>query len=1184
MNLRKLELVGFKTFARRTEMPLSGGVTAIVGPNGSGKSNLADALRWVLGEQSLQHIRSKRTEDVIFAGSSGRPAMGMGEVVLTLDNTSGWIPLDFSEVTLTRRAHRSGDNEYFINGSRVRLRDIVDLRSRAGFGQSSYSVIGQGLVDQVLSQRPDERRALFEEAAGVRHYQAKRDQAVEQLAATRQNLLRAGDIIAEITPRLNSLRHQSERARQYEAWREELRILQVRWYASRHRVLESQLDASEGQLAAAQKGLEVAAGQVQANEARAGALEAERQDLERSSNDELQRVNELRRQRQQAQGQLELAGDKLSFMEQQGQDVERELREMAEQQVALSQERAELTGELERLRTAEAELQQRLVEAEEEASARLAAQRQLERQLRQAREELIEANAALSQRQQEMGGIERRMDDLERQAQQHEADIRRKSGLVAGLTERIGKLRGEVRAIRDEEEASSEAAQAAREELRAAETKQSELQQALDGLLRKRHELATRLQLMAELQASMEGLGDAAKVLLKQPMDGIVGPLAAHLSVEPGYERAIGTALGFKLQAVLVEDDEALLRALELLPESGGTLAAGPWTASGVRGPGPGARSPKFGVRGIVAAVEVVRSSHPAVGRLLADVGIAADLASALAERSSWRRIATLEGDVVDSDGTVTRRGASAEEAVLKRQRALGELSAELEALDGAIKAEKGQLDDLRGGLEERRLKLAEAEDRAKESGQARQQRLNEMRDLAQQQQAAQAQMEWMRSLREQISGELQSLELRQAALRAQLDQSQARIPELQRSVGAHEAELAGLEQTAQEELQPPGRLRVEIGVTQQRLRHLDDRLRGSDQDLAHAERQLAARRKRADERSGTLQQLQAELRRWQQELERTAAQLAGREAMVPPLRSRLSALQQELDRIRAADADARERHVEQDKACYRLSFEAQRKRDEMEGLSASLLDELQLTVDLLPMADPDVPEPSKREVDALKARIATLGPINADALTEYEEVRQPHAFLTSQAADLEQAAGQLERVIAELEGLTERQFRETFEAIKVEFQRHFETMFGGGRVQLLLTEPEALNSSGIEILAQPPGKRLQSLPALSGGERALVAASLLFAILTVKPVPFCLLDEVDAALDEANVARFCQSLKILAQNTQFVVITHNRETMAMADALYGVSMNQDGVSKLFSMRLARDGSAPANEAVLAAG
>jgi chromosome segregation protein len=1165
--LRKLELTGFKTFARRTELLLPGGLTGIVGPNGSGKSNLADALRWALGEQTLQHIRSKKTEDVIFAGGANRAPLGTAEVTLTLDNTSGWIPLDFSEVTLTRRAYRSGENEYFINNARVRLRDVIELRNRAGFGQSSYSVIGQGLVDAVLSQRPDERRALFEEAAGIRHYQAKRDQTLDQLAAAEQNLVRVQDILAEIEPRLESLRRQSERAQQHAQLSEELRTLQIRWYAARRRHMQRQLAEAEALASEAQRELDTAAERSQLLAGRISSIESEKLAHEQRLAELNRSALELQRQREQLLGHKSLAEDKLQFIRQQSQDAERELSQIAQSREALGKQLARIDADLAELRLAEDTLTAQMRGAEERAKAQADTLQAAEEQLRQAREALTSAGSLRTQAELEIADLTRRRADLEQQAHQHAEDLKRKEGLRQALNEKHAALQAELQRLRGDDERLSGQTEEARLAAIAAAAALNEQQAKLADLRRMHSELATRLSLLEELQTNLEGLGEGTRMLIRERRPGVLGSVTERLKVEPGYERAIAAALGHKLDAVLVASQGAALAIL-----ANGSVAEATLLVHNGAAPDTEPAPP---VEGIRTASSVVREPEPSIEWLLAGTVITADLEQALeAKRRGWRAV-TIDGDVVDLDGTISRRGMTAGEAVLKRQETIAHVRDRLSTSTAAVEAAEKECDRLASQAAELEAQLARLEQEARQHALLRQQKAAEIRDFGQQIDAAQAQVDWLSNLAQQAGEQANAVELRRLALVAELDQGAARLTQLRAELQASEEQLAAAQEAARRESERSAQIRLDLGVTRQELQHLQSQRGDLQQQVSSIERQLELRQRRAGEQAGIAARLQAEIDSAAAGLAGVEAQLRERELALPPLREQVAALAEQGRTLREQEAATHEQQSELDKRCYRLSFDQQRKREELESLASSLMDDLQLTLDVLPSPEPELPEPSKREIDSLKARLAAIGPINPGALEEFREVAQRHDFLTSQKADLAGAADRLRTVISELEELTRRQFLETFGQVATEFPRFFDLMFEGGKVDMFLTDPDNVHTTGVEIMAQPPGKRLQALPLLSGGERALVASALLFAILSVRPVPFCLLDEVDAALDEANVKRFCQALRSLAEGTQFIVITHNRETMAVADALYGVSMSQDGVSRLVSLRLPREEGRP---------
>ncbi|HEX6512032.1 MAG TPA: chromosome segregation protein SMC, partial [Chloroflexota bacterium] len=978
--LRKLELTGFKTFARRTELILPGGVTGIVGPNGSGKSNLADALRWVLGEQSLQHIRGKKTEDVIFAGGASRAPMGAAEVFLTLDNVEGWIPLDFSEVTISRRAYRSGDNEYFINGARVRLRDVSELRNRAGFGQSSYSVIGQGLVDAVLSQRPEERRALFEEAAGIRHYQAKRDQTLDQLAAAQQNLVRVQDIVAEIEPRLESLRRQSEKARQHAELGEDLRRLQIHWYAARQRQLQRQAAEAQTALGEAQRALEASAEELRSREATLAELQTEQAATDQALARESQREADLSRRLEQLRGQADLAADKLRFMRQQGQDADREVVDLADAHGKLAAQRQQLAATIEDLERGAHEAAKKLETAGQAANSRGAAAREAEQSLDAARDELAAAAAALDQRRRESAQLDDRARELQQQAQQHQEDIGRKQGLSQALNEKLASLQTEIQQLRAEEERLSGEAEGLRLDAQAAAAALAEHQAELQRLTASRDELATRLRLLGELQTNLEGLAEGARELIRASRPGVLGSLAEGLKTKPGYERAIATALGHKLDAVLVDGTAAALEILRDGTVRDATLlpADEPCHAER-RAKHPPGRSSRLGNPPLAA--EFLTAGHPALLRVLADVVVVEHLEEALsAAQAGWRAVTPL-GDLVEPDGTIIRRGVSAGEAILKRQRALDELASEAEAAEQEVTRAEGEAQRLAAESAALAQQLGAVEEEVRRRASARQQRAGHMRDLAQQVQAAQAQIDWLAALKEQLQEQLNAIQNRRTTLIAELDQAAERIPELEADVQRRQTDAAGLRQAGEAEAARLSELRLHQEVARQQLRNAQAQLAELDQRLLHAERHLAARQQRSREHAATVAQLQAEIDRTTTDLEGLSQALQGQQAALAPLRERRAAVATQLTELRASEAEARERQAELDKRCYRLSFDSQCKSDELEALAVGLLDELQLTPDLLPEPAPGAPEPSKREIEVLKVRLAGLGPINPGAL-----------------------------------------------------------------------------------------------------------------------------------------------------------------------------------------------------------
>ncbi len=1029
MRLRRLELQGYKSFADRTEFVFPTGITAIVGPNGSGKSNIADAIRWALGEQSLRLLRGKTTEDMIFSGSGRRPRAGMAQVLLTLDNGDGWLPLEFSEVTLGRRAYRSGESEYLLNGNRVRLRDLMDLLAESGLAQRTYTVIGQGLVDMALALQPQERRTLFEEAAGISVYRARREEAEAQLEETARNLDRVRDLLGEIAPRLKRLEEQMARFQEYERVSGYLKQLQRAWYGYHWGQAQEALRLAQERARTAEEALQARRAEAESGAAHLADLRRRQAELRNRLRDAYRRVADLHEQMDAAQ---------------------RETAALSERIRLLAARQEEIRAELEPLL------------AQEQAQAeRVQAARATEEELRQR----VEAQ-------------ERRVADLERAL----ADLRR---------------RAQEETVRREQREAS---------LRALRARREKREQALAEARATQARLEAELELLTRLRQEMAGLAEGTRRLLQAGLPGVIGVLGQMIRVPPEWEAAVEAALGPRLQAVVVEDWETVRAACRLLGTDARAILfplAGPHpTPGGFAGGGGGVRSP--------AVVSCEERFRPVVEALLGRVWLVEDLETARVQASSLPpggQCVTRSGEVVSADGTVTvgRSGGG----LLAQERALRELPARLEAvrrereeheaelarLIQAIGEEEERLREARAAAEAIAARLAEAESPL---AQAR-------TDLALARQA----LENGRSLLAREEAALDRIRREMAARRTRLEELNAQHQDAVRRLESLRRETAHHEEAIRE-------TRALTGPMEEELNRLTPEVEAAEEQ----ERQLTARIRQAEEQ-------------W------NAARLE-----VSRAQDRIARLQERIQEdLGLVDLEVR------------TSVRVQQPLP-LESLVTSLP-----VVEVLP---PGLEE----EVHRLRARLRQLGPINPNAPQEYAEVGERYRFLSEQVADLEAASARLRTVIADLDRMMEQAFRETFEAVAAAFEENFTRLFNGGSARLELTDPDDLAHTGVDIVARPPGKRTQSLALLSGGERALTAVALIFAILKVRPTPFCVLDEVDAMLDEANVARFRDLLTELSRQTQFIVITHNRGTVEAADTVYGVSMGSDGVSQVLSLRL----------------
>ncbi len=1195
MRLKYLELHGYKTFASRTGFAFDGSITAIVGPNGSGKSNLADAIRWVLGEQSFRVLRGKRTEDMIFSGSAQRSRLGMASASLTLDNADGWLPVDFAEVTITRRAYRSGENEYLLNGQRVRLRDITELLARSGLARRTYTVIGQGLVDDVLSLRPEDRRALFEEAAGIALYQARRAEALTRLEETRANLLRVNDIINEIAPRLHRLEREAERTERHDLLNRQLEGLLRTWYGFLWRQEQQELRRARDALS---RWEEEVTRHGQALEALGG------------------RMADLRDRQARLRAQLGNWHRESSDLHRQMEGVQRDLAVWQERAQQLSRQGEELRSELVGLEAQAQAMAGQVSAAEEDLASRQAALQEREAQIAQAQAELAAHESRRADLSRRLAGLQARALDLatemaDRRSRLAQLGERQKvvaeertdhQTAIAALDARAEELRAQGQEVSAQEaglqsETAALEAEAGRlaTALAGIQARQAGLQAALADARRTAERLQARYDLLTRLRQEGEGLYAGVRAVLQEAggrgagLRGVWGTVAQLLHVPVEYEVALEVALGGHLQDLVVEswaDAEAAIAFLRRGRRGRATFLP----LDTVR-PAPRLTAPsEEGVVGVAA--DLVRAEArlaPVVEMLLGRTVVVADLKAARRVFGRLRggfQIVTLAGELLRSGGSVTG-GEGREQAqgqVLAREREWRELPAQVAAaqahcheIEAALAQVHSAEAQTRGQMEALAARRREVEEAV---AQARARRAGLERELEQVLQ----QRAWREGLLARLDGETETLAALGVSLQADLERLAAGREEAERQAAALQAELDELRGEALyrrlSEVRTAAAVargawehrRLALEALRERQAGLLEQAHGKHRRLSALEEEQAA----LEQRIAAQISQEAVIQGW---LSSLARQIEPAEAEIARLEEAREQLEQEEVALRA-----RLREAENSQAQALLTVN--RHQDRLQRLRRQILDDFGLVdmepaegvpdqpplplgeiVSTLPVVE-TLPEGLEEEIHQLKAQIRRMGAVNPAAPDEYAEVLDRYTFLTTQAADLEEAARSLREVIAELDEVMHQEFAATFKAVAARFKENFTRLFGGGTARLLLTEPDDIGQTGVEIVAQPPGKRQQPLALLSGGERALTAVALIFSILEVNPPPFCILDEVDAMLDEANVRRFRQALESLSRHTQFIVITHNRGTIQAANTIYGISMGEDSTSQVVSLRL----------------
>ena len=1181
--LTRLDVHGFKSFATRTTFRFEPGITAIVGPNGSGKSNISDAVRWVLGETSYSALRSKKTEDVIFAGGKGKSPSGMAEVTVTFDNEEKWLPSEFTEVTVTRRAYRSGENQYLINGRKVRLKDVAFLTASLG---QSYTVVGQGLVDQALSQRAEERRGLFEHAADLAGLRIKVAESERNLNEAEGNVNRLTDLLTELEPRLKRLERQAKQAQAWQELNSELRDLQRRHYRRVLRIARDQLAAAERHVAVDEAALEATRREVErlgseraAQQERLGELRQKLAEVTSRSQADEERLRQARHQHELLQERIAALGRRRADMLDTHRGLDEQRAQVEQEQGTVADALAALQRELETARTALAEAQAAAKDAQtreaefrreiDELAREIAgSERQIGeigQQQALLRQRLDTAAEARGRSDRETEDRTRRLDELGRELDAFTTEDERIGGQLRKLDRRLTELAGEHEA---------------------AKVAVSERSQALASLESEIGKAENRLDVLQRVHESGTGLHAGVRQVMQWERDGqlggIRGTVAELVAVDAQYDTAIEVALGGHLQDVVVDawrDAEAAIELLKLSRAGRATFQPIETISRRIDNRPPPDVVHTAGVRGV--ASELVRADAgvmPVVQSLLGRMVVVEDLPTArriLPELPRGFSAVTLAGEIARSGGSVTGGSAVRESGVLGRERELRELPGEIRSLTEQRETLEKQRDEARATLttlEEQRGALATERTgmeamRRERSGQRS--RLEAWyRDVQREQEQASKQQEASRKDRVAQEASIADLDAKRRVLQASLEEVRARhdarTEELTTWRGGQDDDAAALSDARHAVATLEERVRSE----QRRIDALNRQREGIDDELATRQQRLTDL---DTEQQGLAGQATAMASRIA-ELETTVATTSDERA---PLEADRATLEADLKTSETALDTARTMLLEQERGLGQRGLVVERARADLGSLRQRITDDLELENpdSLLQGPLPELDEPDdhaevEQRIFRLRERLRRMGYVGEDVVEEYERESEHYTFVRTQLDDVEEAAGSLRAMLADLHQTMDERFEETFAKVATAFTEAFTTLFGGGTAKLVLNTDDDNAPGGIDIVAQPPGKRLQGLGLLSGGERSLTAVALLFAILRVNPSPFVLLDEVDAALDEANVVRFRNELRALARETQAIVITHNRGTVEIADTLYGITMGGDGVSQVLSLRL----------------
>ena len=1176
MRLKELEIQGFKSFPDKTKITIGEGITGVVGPNGSGKSNISDSIRWVLGETSSKQLRgSGKMEDVIFGGTQSRGAMGFASVALTIDNSDHGLDMDADEVTIGRRYYRSGESEYSINGQNVRLKDVYELLLDTGIGRDGYAIVGQGRIAEIVGAKSAERREIFEEASGIAKYRYRKNEAERRLEAAEGNLERLRDILGELEKRVGPLKRDSEKAQQFLELSERRKSLEVTlWVDAIHRANDTVRD-QQRKFEAAQADYERLSRQLDEFDEKSAALREEAQQLVlqvEQANADIRAVTEAnagseseiavlknesehsRFRIDEATGELERAGQGRQSIETEAAGHKAAIEKLHGEVAALDARVAELRAELRALEekaaasgqrrdvidAAIARLQDTATAAKVRAASAQSAKEAAAQRLDEAKQQAVELENSAAAAEEEKRRAERRLKDAE------EA-VTRNDNIKAGL-----KLKLESR-----------------------RRQQAEAADALQKADKERSNTSQRIHILEDLERNMDGYQQSVKAVMRaaagRRLRGIIGPVAGILTVEKGYETAIETALGFALQNIVVEDQGCARAAIGFLKdERAGRATFLPLdTVQGSRFTG------RLTGTAEVAADLVKcdpRYQH-IIDNLLGRIIVVEDLseASTVAKNLGYRnRIVTLDGQVINAGGSFTGGSTARSVGVFSRKQELDELRTRLVKLEKKradaekeLEARKAEVDNLTA-----QLSGAEAEGMNASS-----ERLRASLELDRLTAAVAQHEENTRSLAAEI-------EAQQAAV----TQNETACAEAEAAQGKAEAELNTYNAELAELGESTGSLTAERERITNELSENQMQRLANEKDIGLHEAALEGLQSRTGEAEARARELNAAIEAAKAKIEANALKIAEIERTRGENKEKIAAAE---ETIRTANAA----RMEKEAAVARLGQENRALTDERERMSGEmarlaerrtaaenelndtntkLWEEYQLTAGEAKELCVEFESLTelRRSVTEVRGKIRGLGNVNVGAIEEYKEVKERYDFLKAQVTDVEKAKSELTRMIAELCSEMEELFTTSFKQINTHFQQIFKELFGGGHARLYLSDESNVLESGIEIEVSPPGKVIKNLSALSGGEQALVAISIYFAILNVNPAPFCFLDEIEAALDDVNVARYAQYLRRMTDHTQFIVITHRRGTMEAADVLYGVTMQEDGVSKILRLDL----------------
>ena len=1182
MYLKSIEVHGFKSFANKIVFDFHNGITGIVGPNGSGKSNVGDAVRWVLGEQSAKQLRGASMQDIIFAGTENRKPLSYAYVAITMDNSDHALPVEFEEVTVARRVYRSGESEYLLNGNPCRLKDVTELFYDTGIGKEGYSIIGQGQIERILNGKPEERRELFDEAAGIVKYKKRKATAQKKLENERENLVRVNDILSELERQVGPLEKQAEKARIYLKKKEELKTFDVNMF-----LLE--MERIDKQLKEVQDNFQIADGQLKEKNETYTNIKSEYEKLERDVEAIEEKITSIRDTisnssvtKGKLEGQINVLNEQIhtakmtdEHMRKRLETIESEKKERLSTKSGYEKEKADLDGQLTNISERKETAQNQYQEVQEKAA-------KLKEEIENGKNELIQL---LNQKASIKARIQRNDTMVEqiniRRAQLNQRLLARKSeetdleSVLEGYQLKLDETNQEIAKLR-EKSAKME------NERREWKQKSIETTKTLEESLAKYHKNQSRLESLKNIAERYDGYGNSIRKVMEQKAanKGLLGVVSDLIQVDKKYEIAIETALGGNIQNIVTEDEETAKKMISYLKANRfGRATFLPITSVDGRGNFKNHDALKEkGVIGLANTLVKTDAKYEGViayllGRVVVTENI--DHAIALARKNHYSlHIVTLEGEYLSPGGSMAGGAFKNSSNLLARKREVEELEKKVQDLDDAVKDSRKRLEEIKTAqalladdMEENRKNLQEmilAQNTAKMNVDRVVSKKNESETVYQGLQTEHKEME----------GQLAEIEQEKAKIAKESEDALAREKEIGVQNETYQRELEEQDIVIEKAGNELSRIQLEEANLRQKAEFVSLNIDRIETELAKFDAECEQVQKEAEEAKEEVQKKLSDI----EEIKKTILASDGaNENLANELQEALhkkEELSASYKGFFQKQEEISKEITELEKEIFRLNSQREKLEDAHTYQNNYMWEEYELTLHAaLELRNEEYQNLSelKKEIANIKDEIRKLGDVNVNAIEDYKEISERYTFLKGQHDDLIEAEQTLVNIIEELDTGMRKQFLEKFAEIQKEFDKVFKELFGGGKGSLELVEDEDILECGIRIIAQPPGKKLQNMMQMSGGEKSLTAISLLFAIQNLKPSPFCLLDEIEAALDDSNVSRFAKYLHKLTKNTQFIVITHRRGTMAAADRLYGITMQEKGVSTLVSVNLIED-------------